>query len=275
MRRLLILIGLGLLLFSCGKDNSRTSGEFRVELTSVGGSRARITVAAMNKQAYYSYAFVSRQESLFNASAEDIVREEIASMEDGYKYFEKIGIQGSFLDVYCYQGSRQFPISSLSPDMDYKFIVFQIHPKTHALIGQPVVTPFHTRPIPVRDLTFDVQMVGNTIQVTPSDHTLTYFWDYEDNDVIEDDYYFPQDYLYKLVEMYDEYGFMDSMLSRGPDQWDFAEDKWISPGEECTLVIAGCEDAEFTTWPMFLVFRYNGPGDIDILTPLTECSLDY
>ena len=262
------------LLFSCSKDSPTRAGEFRIELTSLGGTRARITVAAMNKEAYYTYIQISRGEEAFDAPVEEIIRTEVARMEDSYRYFSQVGISGSFAEVFCYQGSRQLEMASLQSDTDFKIILFQLHPKTHAVIGEPVVVPFHTRPVPVRNLTFDVQVADNHISVTPSDATLTYLWEYEESKTIEESYFLPQNYLYKVAGMYQEYGFIDSMVSMGYDEWDLARDKWLKTGMECTLVVAGCEEGEFTTHPMKMRFRYNGPGDADILEALTECGLD-
>lgn len=253
---------------SCTKENSTTESEIRVELTSVGGSRARITVASMNRKAYYSYVQLSTQEEDYSAPASVAVAHAIAFMESSYQYYEK----GSFTDVFCYQGSRQFTISSILPDSDYRFIVFQMHPKKHTLIGEPIEITYHTKPVTLRELSFDVQVDGEKIGIAPSDPRLTYIWDYEESGIIEDKYFFPQSYLYNLVGMYDEYGFLDTELSRGLEYWYFADDKKLEAEEEFTLVIAGCEDAEFTTSPMQMRFVWHGPGNVEVTEALTECS---
>lgn len=276
MRRILVLLSLVLLLLpSCSKDyGSEKVSELRIELDGLVGTRVRIMVASMNTKAYYSYVQLASQDEYYSASSEEVAKYEIGRMEDNYEYYDELDIKGSFLDVFCYQGSRQFSVRGLTPDTDFRYIFFQLHPKTHALIGEPVEVKFRTKPVPERDLTFDVQIVDNQIWIHPSDLSLTYFWQYEDNDIIEDAYFFPQEYLYELMSLYDEYGFLESELTKGPDVWNFADDKWFQPGKECTLVIAGCENGDFTTHPQQLVFRYNGPSDIEIIDPLRECGIN-
>ena len=258
------------LFVSCGKDKTTAESEFRVELTYVGASRVRITVAAMNMKAYYSYVQLSPQEEYYSSSAKEVIKDEVEFFEHAVSYFEDT----SFLDAFCYQGSRQFTFSGVGDDTDYRFILFQIHPKTHELIGEPIDISYHTKPLPRRNLTFEVEVEDSSLRITPSDNSLTYLWDYELSETIADNYYFPQSYLYNLAGMYYEYGFLDSELSQGPEFWDFDLNDKIDLEQEYTLVIAGCEEAEFTTHPMQLRFVWHGPNDVEVVEGLRECSIN-
>lgn len=269
MKRFLLFIGISALLASCAKDRATSESEFRTELTYVGGSRVRITVAAMNREAYYSYLQFSPQETHFTASAREAIEDNVKQWEEAVTYFKS----GSFTDAYCYRGSRQFTFTGIGSDTDYRFILFQIHPKTHKLIGEPVEIFYHTRSIPRRNLTFDVETEGGALHITPSDPSLTYFWDYELSDNIADNYFFPHTYLYNLAGMYYEYGFLDSELSKGAAFLDFSLDDRILPDQEYTLVIAGCEEAEFTTRPVQLRFIWNGQDHVEVVEGLRESGI--
>ncbi len=270
MKRFLLLASLVLLLVSCGKDITTEESEFRVELTYVGASRARITVAAMNMKAYYSYILMSPQEAYFSASAKEAIDAEIPFLENAVTYFENT----NFLDAFCYRGSRQFTFSGIGDDTDYRFILFQINPKTHEIIGDPIEVFYHTRPLPRRDLTFSVEIEDSALRITPSDNALTYLWDYELSETIADNYFFPQSYLYDLAAMYYEYGFLESNLSQGFEYWDFDLNDSMTAEQEYTLVIAGCEEAEFTTPPMQLRFIWHKPGQVEVVEGLRECGID-
>ncbi len=270
MKRFLTIFCLGILLLSCSKDRSVTESEFRVELTYLGGSRVRITVGAMNIKAYYSYLQLSPQEKHYSSPAREAIAYHVRFWEETLPYYDR----GGFTDIFCYRGSRQFSISSISADSDYRFILFQIHPRTHELIGEPIEVFYHTRPIPQRALGFEVSFEESIIHITPSDNSLSYFWDYENSETISDKYFFPQEYLYKLVEMYSEYGFLDGELSKGPDFWNLNQDDTLTPGTEYTLVIAGCENDEFTTLPMQLRFIWHGPGEVEVVEGLRPCGID-
>ena len=109
MKRFLLFITLVFLFASCGKDKTTVESEFRVELTYVGASRARITVAAMNMKAYYSYIQLSPQEEYYSSSAKEAIKAEVAFLEDAITYFEN----SNFTDAFCYRGSRQFTFSGI------------------------------------------------------------------------------------------------------------------------------------------------------------------
>lgn len=261
MKRPYILIVFTLfILAACSKDETLPT-VIKVQLESVSGSRARFTVAPGNPHAYYSYVLVSQDASSFGYSATDICNEEIVHMEENYPYFTT----GSFTDVYCYRGSRQLSVTTLAGDKDFRFIVFQINPDSHKLIGDPVDINFHTRPIPQRDLHFDFSFTRHSITIIPSNDTTPYIWEYEESDLIDKLYYNATNYLYNIVGMYMEYGFLESNYSLGTDEWDFAvEDNLMKDSTEYTLVISGCEEGEFTTPPTIVKFLYT-THDIEII----------
>ena len=260
MKRLLNLIILSLVLFTgCNKDELLPT-KINVQLESVSGSRARFTVAPENPHAYYTYVLVYQGDSLFNAPAVDICNQEIRRMEDSFEYFES----GSYTDVFCYRGSRQFSMESLASDVEFKFIVFQINPKTHELIGDPTVCGFRTKHVPTRDLHFDVNFEYDILQITPSDDNFTYIWQFEESEMINNIYGDPVQYIYKTVGMYQEYGFLEYYYSQGESVWDLSMESNMVDGREYTLIICGCEESEFTTPATIVIFKYH-PGNIEVL----------
>lgn len=260
MKRPYILILFGFLLAACSKEETLPT-VINVQLESVSGSRARFTVTPGNSHAYYSYVLVSQDDPNFNHSAIDICNDEIAQMENNYPFFST----GSFTDVYCYRGSRQLSVSTLADDKDFRFLVFQINPDSHRLIGDPVDISFHTKPVPQRDLHFDIAFQGHVLTITPSVDTIPYIWEYEDSDLVYRLYHTATNYLYNIVGMYMEYGFLESNYSRGINEWDFAEeDNLMRDSTEYTLVVSGCEEGEFTTPSTIIKFRYL-PNDIELL----------
>lgn len=261
MKRHLLLLAFAVLaLASCSKEGTEPT-TLKVEIESVTGSRARFTIAPEDKKAYYTYTYVNANESSFNDSPVDICLREIEHMEDNYPYFQ----YGSFTDVYCYRGSRQLTISSLVDDLDFRLIVFQIDPETHSLLGDPVVVPFHTKPVPQRDLHFDVSFSGDTLTIVPSDATLPYLWTYENTELITENYFFPASYIYSLASMYIEYGFIESECSMGTVRYNFADEiRELQDGELYTFIASGCEEGEFTTGLYVLTFRYH-PHNIEVV----------
>ena len=158
---------------------------------------------------------------------------------------------------------------SMDDNTDFKLIVFQIHPETHEILGNPVVTEFRTKPVPERELYFEVNFEGELLTITPSDNNLTYFWQFKESDQIYDDYGTATYYLYSVAGMYQEYGFMEMLYSQGSVEWDFAMENNMHDGTEYLLIISGCEEGELTTPTTIAKFRYH-PGHIEILEIFEE-----
>lgn len=260
MKRLSIFIILSMvLLTACNKEEVRPT-EIKVQLESVSGSRARFTVAPASSRAYYSYILAKEGDEYYNEPVTAVCNDMIQHMVEALPYFEN----SSFTDIFCFTGSRQFTMNMLDDNTNFKFIVYQINPKTYKLIGEPVVCTFHTNPIQDRDLHFDVDFDGDILTITPSDDNLTYVWEYEETELVSDIYVTASYFLYKVVEMYQEYGFLDWLYDQGTCMWDFSFENNMDDGSEYTLAICGCEDGEFTTMVTAVKFRYH-PGNIELL----------
>lgn len=265
IKRLFCLMILSLsLLTGCNREEV-IPAEIKVNVEKVTGSRASITVVPANLHAYYSYVLVCQDDESFHASASDICNREIQRMVENYSYFDS----GSFTDVFCFRGSRRLTMRSLANDKDFKFILFQINPKTHQIIGEPIVREFHTQTVPERDLRFSIDFDGDVLRITPSDDNLTYVWQYEETGIIEDIYLNATSYLYMLVEMYMEYGFLDMAYEQGPLEWNLSTDDNLIDNTEHTLVVCGCEEAEFTTKTTIVKFRYHH-GNIEVLEVIED-----
>lgn len=254
------LLALALCLFvSCQKYRNDVVAEFKVEMNSLSGTRARFTVGALNPRAYYTYWLVGQYDEKYNQDPLSFCRDMVVQMEETMPYVK----DASFTDVFCFQGSRQFTLS-LQSDMDFKIYVFQLHPRTHEILGDVIVQTFHTLYVPRRDLHFEFQVEGDELTIIPSSNEYTYYWDYEETAVIDANYGFPLSYLENTITMFDEYGFLENMYSKGPETWDFALDKTMRPGEEDTLLVCGCENGDITSGHVEVYFRYN-PGKVEIL----------
>lgn len=260
MKRLLSFFVLSLLLFaSCQKEEFLPT-EIKVKIETVTGSRVRFTVTPKSPQAYYSYVLINERDENFNKPLADICNEEIELMEFAYYVFQS----DDFLDIFFYRGSRQFNENQLYDDMDYKLIVFQINPKTHKLIGDPVCSTFHTKPVPEYDLHFQTVFEGEVLTITPSDNDLPYVWQFEETEMIINQYGGATSYLYSIVGMYQEYGFLDWYYFAGPTVLDFSNESNMEDGTKYTLVICGCDDGELTTTSTIVKFIYH-PGNIEVL----------
>lgn len=261
MKRQLTFIILSLfLLAGCTKEELLPT-EIKVKMESVTGSRARFTVAPSNSRAYYSYVLVNPYDEDYDAPTLDICYNAIKRMEEGLPPFDE---NVTFEDIFCYQGNRQLTMKKLSNDSEFKIIVFQINPQTHEVIGDPVVRGFRTKPVPERDLHFQVDFVADEVHITPSNNDLTYFWQIGETEKIYNSYGSISNYLYEVVGLYQEYGFMDYFYYQGPYVWDLSLKDNMKDGTQYSLVIHGCEEGEFTTPTTIVKFIYH-PNNVEVV----------
>ena len=251
---------LSLLLFTGCKREDLRPAEIKASVESVSGTRARITVAVANQRAYYSYITICEDEPSYNVPEVELCKDRIDALEEAYTYFT----EGDFMDIFFYRGSRQINLTALYSDKDYKIVFYQVNPKSHELIGEPIVCEFHTKPVPERDMHFQLNFVGDMMTIIPSNDEYTFIWQCEESDLIYYNYGAPTTYLYSVVGMYQEYGFIDMYYNQGQASWGFGYDTRMVDGTEYTLVINGCEEGEFTTQSTIAQFIYH-PGQIEVL----------
>ena len=161
--------------------------------------------------------------------------------------------------MFCYKGARTFTVTRLSNNCEFVLLLFQVNSQTLEAIGPLYKIPFKTKPIPAKDLSFTIHPQGSGFTITPSDPTRTWFWEYEREDRIASAYGSSYSFLYEIMNMYDEYDFLENMLILGADDWDFArgDDASVKEGVRYTLAVAGCEDGDFTSDLHFASFEYS------------------
>lgn len=256
-------MALSLLLFAGCQKEELLPTELRVKIETVTGTRVRFTMSPTNPHAYYSYVLINKNDGSYNKPLTEICNEEIELMEEAIALSSLD--ESNFLDFFFFCGSRQFNRGELYDDMDYKLIVFQINPKTHEIIGDPVGTTFHTKPVPARDLHFQVSFEGDWLTITPSDNNLSYFGQYEESALIYNHYGGATSYLYAIAGLYQEYGFMDWNYLYGITDYNLTTENNMEDGTEYTLVLSGCEEGELTSTSTIVKFIFH-PGNVEVLS---------
>lgn len=225
MRKVLTLLASAILVLAActPKDilvTDPTAISFRID--KVKSTKVFFTVTSENPNAYYAY-YVANLD-LDNVPFEEMTDLELANysldiMKESYDIRnENKGIHSSIADVSCFRGSRSLKEFLLSMDTRYRLIVFQVNPKTFTVQGEVKGESFRTQSVDKIDFPLAFSVEGNTLTVTPPDNETTYFWDFDTDMRIYDDYIGPQMYYYFLVDMYETYGFMGNVVVKGPQQ---------------------------------------------------------
>lgn len=225
-----------------GKDIRITEPvNLNLKIDRVKANKVAFTVTCNDPNAQYTYAIQCLDDNpAVAAMSKRELAEYILSLEkqdyevrDGY-----IGFQANLVDVTCFRGSRSLKYNHLAPDTNFRLIVFQVNPDDFTPLGDILTEDFRTRSIEKADLSFTFSLEGTVLTITPSDNGLSYYWDYESEDRIYDDYMGPENYFFSIVDMYEDYGFMKNVVLRGPVSYDLSKDK-LKEGVRYIVVAAG------------------------------------
>lgn len=269
MKKVLHILPLFLLLLSCGKPEKLPTdvSSFTLNIAKVTGTKVWFDIATDNPNAYYAFGIVDQTAEGYNLPANEMAQLQLQLMDVIYDAFSPLGENvGSFSDVFLYKGNRELKETELKADTEYKLFLMQVDPDTRRLIGNAMAATFRTKAIEMVDLDFEVVFHPDAVEIIPSNDQLTYYWDYEETEIIKDKYYLPENFFYDLVDVYEEYDFIDNMLDIGPAEWVFSrDDKAIEEGERYTLVIAGYGKGEINSGYTIVDFIYHKNDPIEVL----------
>ena len=215
-----------------------------LRIDEIKGTKAIFTITVDNPDAYYSYCLWNDP----NISDEALLDYILSAAEEDYKIKTENGALkiASYVDYNCYRGTRTLRATRLYPDTQYKLMVFQMNPKTMKPIGKAISQTIKTKPVTETPMDFQIVIRGTAITVIPSDQNRTYYWEYDNQDLMYDNFNWPFGWYLSIVDMYEHYGFMDNLLSKGTVVYDADRDSF-DEGEICTIVAAAYEDGEITS----------------------------
>ena len=153
---------------------------------------------------------------------------------------------GSFSDIYCYHGRRKTKLTLLSNNTQFKVLLFQVNPKTREIIGNVISEVIRTHEVTKKPMYFSISSKQSTLVITPSDPERTYFWSFDRSERMYDNYGSPYLFLYSLMDVYEDYGFSEHVLSKGDVYYEIPPDQLWKDEEYCVCAI-GYEDGEITS----------------------------
>jgi hypothetical protein len=256
MRKFAIACLASMLVIGCTKEKIVTTPcGFDLSVDSVKGSKVQVTITPENQNACYICVFTSEGQPQYSMTDNEQVDFQLGWMEEIYQGKKNSGAIASFADLFCFKGTRTIRETQCLDDTGYRLIVFQINPETHKAIGPVYKADFRTLPIPKSDLGFKVQYGGDKLCIVPSNNTDTWFWEYEKASKLTGIYGSPFLFYYSVIDMYDQYGFLENQLCKGPDEWVFSrDDRSIKEDVAYTLCVSGCADGEITTEVYYVDF---------------------
>ena len=255
MRRILYILTATLVLAGCTAREILVTKPVSIGLRieKVSGSKVRFAVTPGKEEAAYMFFTISESESAFDKPEREAAKEYIGLMEDNYNYEGKEAAAagekkiGSFVDFACLRGTRTVNLLFLNQGTGYKLLLFQVHPKSHEILGEVQCERFRTKDVEMKDLDFDISFSDDLLTIEPSDQNRTYVWGFERASRIEDDYdHDPFNYLYCLIDMYEEYGFIEHRLYNGTGSYDMSRER-LREGEPYVVTAIGYENGEINS----------------------------
>ena len=253
----IIIVIAGLVISSCSAKQVKVTS-FDVNVSKVLSTKATVVIEPSNPDAYYCYGIINRDMDLyFNMT--DLQNAQF-QLNFSIEMWERSGKESSFASRYCYKGKQTVDYTYLTPDMDYRVIIYQVNPETRELAGTPTSISFHTNPLAKSNISFNIEFDADKVTITPSNND-DYCWDYIESDELEAEYADATQYFTDLILMYEEYGFMDlpGAIDRGKVDWVFSVDDFepVNEGEEYTLVAAGYSNGEINSDLTVIKFIYH------------------
>ena len=248
MRRILYILTATLVLAGCTAREILVTKpvSLGLRIEKVSGSKVRFAVTPGKEEAAYMFFTISESESAFDKPEREAAKEYIGLMEDNYNYEGKEAAAagekkiGSFVDFACLRGTRTVNLLFLNQGTGYKLLLFQVHPKSHEILGEVQCERFRTKDVEMKDLDFDISFSDDLLTIEPSDQNRTYVWGFERGSRIEDDYdHEPFNYLYCLIDM-------EHRLYNGTGSYDMSRER-LREGEPYVVTAIGYENGEINS----------------------------
>lgn len=245
-------LGLAILVAALGcskQDMANTPCDFKITIDEVRATKIKFTITPDNDYATYVYGIIPDAEPMNTWTDKELMDWQLKWMEDTYTHYEQVEeLVGTFSDIFCYHGQRQNKDLLLTPDSDYYLLVYQIDTEKRIPIGSLYRRAFRTKHIETQDITFKIQCQGDYIRIVPSNPGSEWFWEYETDERIRKVYGDNYTFFYAILDMYDEYDFLDNLVCHGDEEWVFSrDDPSIMEDTEYTLAISGCAEGEINS----------------------------
>ena len=260
MRKIALIFMALALLSSCKKEKIVSEPcTFDLKINWVKGTKVQFTVTPGDQDACYCYGVLSPDQPQAEWSDKDLIAWQLEWIKEIYDTLAESGEAGSFADMFCYKGTRTIKQTKLSSGTDFELMLFQINPQTKEAIGPLYRLPFSTPPVAMKELSFTIHPDENGFTIIPSDPERTWFWEYESNEKVDDVFGGAYYFYYSVLDMYEEYDFLDNLLYKGPSGLVLpALESSIHEDVEYIMAMSGCSGGEIDSDVYYAKFTIKG-----------------
>lgn len=248
MKKILLILSVILsLAVSCRKvDFVIGDNPFTIEVKNIYARAVWVDILPENNDFYYFYDIISLDDFSKYDSDIEFVRSVDSEKRELYELLVEYGYTDPFEEIMLYRSALLEPYYGndvlLEPETEYYLYAFA-YDKNMNVIETLHKVKFKTPKEVHSDNTFTVALNGDYVTVTPSNND-QYLFDFATQSELHASYYdMPEYYFNQMIEVYEQYGFMDKMVSTGEDT-DYLFDYYtsIADGEKIYVMVAGYEN---------------------------------
>ncbi len=250
-------------LAACHKYDSDAykKGGIEIVVDTVRATQIRVTYIPESDEAFYFYGCMYAEQIEESGSVDSVIS---MTLRDFYYIYEDMVSSGeiysSFEEMYFYRGRQNASFCFLPSETAFTVFAVQVNPETLKPLDKAVYVDVVTSPLIKSDNYFGVWSYEDTLVISPANDD-PYWWDYVSMSELRDTY--DNDagtYLSKVMNMYEEYGFMEYDVSVGETRWAMLpNDPSLEEEEEYLLYVMGY-NGEISTDITMVSFIYTQQG---------------
>ena len=240
MKKLVFPILLALVFAGCNPKYLDPS-VIEIYVDTVRATQIQITFTPEKEDAYYFLGLIYKSDIRQYGSLDTLVQTALDYMSKVYNDMQEEGyVYSSFEDSYLYSRRVKKGFYYLEPNTTYVVFAVQVNPVDRKIMGDIKWAECLTPDLQRSDLKFNIWTDRDTINIIPTNDD-PYFWDYIAWSEINEHYDGNMaTYLYEMIDMFEEYGFMDNMVTRGAQRIVITDDDpSMRDGEEYVFCAMG------------------------------------
>jgi len=245
------------LLASCQKTPD--SQMLSISLNKVKATRCTVSIVPGDTKTTYAVGVMQEDDPQFGAADQEVIAYQIARMEDLFDiYCHEAQMDLDFADLFLYQGNQTLEMTYLTPGKRSEIVAFPIDAKTHKPASGLFRKAFETAQIDSVNLSFDVIVLGDRISIIPSDQQITYVYDYDRTEIIEEAFISPYIYMRETIELWEQYDFINSAVHKGKTKILLGKDSDLQTKDDYTLFLVGYDmlNHEINSEATIITFQY-------------------
>jgi len=267
------LIIAALFFSSCQQKFVIPEEPFTVEITKVLSDAVWVDIIPVNNDFHYYVGVVTVKEFNMKYGTDDkLIAAADAELRETWEKIKSVVPSGyDFYNTLLYQGSYVTKMPLLEDDTEYYCFMFPYGDDSNPE-DKLMKVYFRTKAKIPTDISFSASLSGSVLTVTPTNDD-TYYWDYELKSAVEKDYFGSPEFFYQyIISSYEEYGFIDNLLSKGQSTSDMSDYYELNSGDVFYLVCSGYNNGINSSRSYYEV-TFSGPGLPGKVIPYSEPTL--